>query len=154
MHVFTRFPHMILILIVASFVLVPAGAAAAPRPAANCENIDEIIGGWSIPEFDEDGNFIGNDVFADWLGGELVGRNTVTKMTPGGVIHFTGALSFTGTDYGSFQATAKGVVAPNGNIKNTITLDDGTGFFTVHGTFDLGDGTWLARWHGRICTSY
>ena len=142
----------ILIVVLAAFIAMPALAVAAPRPTANCVNIDENIGGSSIPDFDEAGNFIGNDIVADWLGGELVVRNTVTKITPGGVIHFTGALNFTNTPYGDFQATSKGVVAPNGNLKITVTIDDGAGFFATHGTFN-DDGTWQLRWKGRICTA-
>jgi hypothetical protein len=142
----------IFIVVLAAFIAIPAGAASAPLPAANCVNIDEVIGGSSTPII-EDGNFVGNNIEADWLGGELVVKNTVTKITPGGVMHFTGALNFTNTPYGDFQATSTGVVAPNGNLKITVNIADGAGFFATHGTFNLTDGTWQLRWHGRICNT-
>lgn len=131
----------------------PSTMAAAPLPAATCENVDATWEGWSIPEFDAHGNFVGNEVFGSAFGGTVAGVNTVTKTTSGGTLHFTGALSFENTVYGSFQAASSGFLTPSGNLKITIWVLNGeSGFFTTHGTFSLITGEWQLQVRGRSCT--
>jgi hypothetical protein len=141
-----------LLLVGIGLLAVPATTAAAPLPAATCENVEETWEGWSIPEFDADGNFVGNEVFGSALGGSLAGVNTVTRTTPGGTLHFTGALSFENTAYDNFQAASSGILTPSGNLKITVWLVNGeSGIFTTHGTFSLSTGEWQIQVRGRIC---
>lgn len=147
-----RLPRMLLILVVTGAVLVPSAAIAAP-PASGCTIINEHIHGITLSaEFDDAGNITSNVVTGDAFGGTALGMNTVTKITPGGVLHFTGVNEYTGTDYGDFQTTTKGNMTPGGKLRITIHISEGgSGHFTTHGTFDITTGDWELQYRGRIC---
>jgi hypothetical protein len=142
----------ILIVVLAAIVAMPAVAVAAPKSSANCENVATSQAGVPSELIIENGELVGNNIEFPLFGGTVFVTNTVNKTTPGGTLHFTGVLDFVETEYGTFGATSKGVVAPNGKLNITVTIEDGdaTGFFTTHGVF-YPDGSFDADWKGRIC---
>ena len=147
-----RLPRLLLALVVTSAVLVPSAAIAAP-PASVCTIVNEHVQGITLSaDFDDAGNITANIVTGDAFGGTVLGANTVTKITPGGVLHFTGVNEYTGTDYGDFQTTTKGNVTPGGKLRISIQISEGaTGHFTTLGTFDINTGVWELQYRGRIC---
>jgi hypothetical protein len=155
MRFITRFPRLMLVIAVTALVLVPAVAAAAPRPAANCVNIDALAGGFAYSIPDEEGNLIGFDVVGTALGGTVTGTNLIVKGTPGGVIHFSGELDFDGPTHGSFTTTDEGVVTPNGRLNTKLeVIAGGTGFISSHGIIypvDQDTFVWQVHERGRIC---
>jgi len=142
----------IFIVVLAAFIAMPALAVAAPLPAANCGNVAASQSGVPSELIIENDELVGNEIEFPLFGGTVFVTNTINKATPGGTLHFTGELDFVATDYGTFGATSKGVVAPNGklHIRVTIEDDDVAGFFTTHGVF-YPDGSFDLDWKGRIC---
>jgi len=151
----TRFPRLLLLIAVTALVLVPATAIAAPRPAANCVNIDALAEGFAYTVYDGDGNPIGFDIDGSALGGTVTGTNLIVKVTPGGVIHFSGELDFESPTHGSFTTTDEGIVTPNGRLNTKLeVIAGGTGFISSHGTIypvDEDTFVWQVHERGRIC---
>jgi hypothetical protein len=78
---------------------------------------------------------------------------TLEKITPGGTIHFAGVHDFTGSQFGDFQTSDRGVVAPSGRVNNDLRIVDGAdGFIKSHGSIDLSTLTIHLWYHGRVCT--
>jgi hypothetical protein len=157
MRFIVRLPRLMLVVVVAAFVLVPATVAAAPRPAANCENINAVASGTAHPIVDADFNLLGFDIAGTAFGGTTTGTNWVVSITPGGVIHFSGILNFEDTIFGDFTTTDEGVVTPNGLLNTKLeVISGGTGFISSHGTIVLADPetftyVWEVQERGRIC---
>jgi hypothetical protein len=152
-----RLSRIVVLVLITGLMIFPATVAAAPRPAANCENISERVAGTSVLDIDftqDPPLLLSADIWSDEaLGGSVEGLQTVNKITPGGVLHFTGLNYYTGTDYGDFVATTKGQVTPNGQLIFTITvIEGGSGQFTAHGTF-AENGDWDVLYRGRICVT-
>jgi hypothetical protein len=144
----------IVFLLVASIMVVPATALAAPRPSASCENVEGTFLGQAVP------TAIGFDVFMIEATGPMAGHPvgeqlvtvTIQKLTPGGTIHFTGVHIFDVTDFGPMTTHDKGTIAPNGHVHNILTIVDGaSGSINVHGSVDLAAGLVDIRYHGRVC---
>jgi hypothetical protein len=147
-----RFPRIMLALAVAGLILLPASAAAEPRPAASCENIKATVQGVLEPIFDDDFNLVGFALNTESLGGTVTGETFIERITPGGTIHFSGILVFENTDYGDFVTTDDGTTAPNGRVNTTLRLiEGGSGFISSHGWVDFTTLEFEFRQHGRIC---
>ena len=151
--------RLILVLAIACAAIVPATAIAAPNPLGQCTKIDERIFGTADLAFHPDWTLKSAYVYGENVLGEngkLEGLQTVNKITPGGVLHFTGRNYYTDTDYGDFEAETKGHVTPGGQLIFSIqVIEGGPGHFSAKGTFvvmeDLS-GAWDVVYKGRICS--
>lgn len=142
-------------LVLASSLIIPATALAAPRPASACENVEGSFVGQAVP------TATGFNVFVGELTGPLAGHPvgtqlvtvTIQKITPGGTIHFTGVHDFADTAFGPMTTSDEGTIAPNGQVHNTLTIVEGaSGIVTAFGAVDLSTGHVDIRYNGRICT--
>jgi hypothetical protein len=156
--------RFILALVIACAAIVPATAIASATPLGQCTRIDERVTGTADLTFDAAGTLLtayidGDNVLGE--NGNVEGLQTINKITPGGVLHFTGYNIYTDTAYGDFEATTSGHVTPGGKLIFSIeVVDGGPGRFSASGTFaveadDLGDpfGVWDVVYKGRICGS-
>jgi hypothetical protein len=144
--------RFILVLVIACAAVAPATAVATSTPLGQCTKIDERISGSSVLAFDADWNLLSADIDGEAFGGTVTGLQEVTKITPGGVIHFAGLNYYAGTDYGDFVATTEGIVTPEGKLIFSIqVIDGGPGRFSANGTFAL-TGDWDVVYKGRICS--
>jgi hypothetical protein len=146
--------RFVMVLLGIGLLLTPLTAVAAPLPAASCENIEGTFIGQAVP------TDIGFDVYVVELTGPLGGHTpgtklvtvTIQKVTPGGMIQFSGIHDFETTDFGPMVTHDSGGIAPNGRAHNTLkVVEGGTGFVSVQGNVDLDTGVISARYHGRVC---
>jgi hypothetical protein len=157
--------RFILALVIACAAIVPATAIASATPLGQCTKIDERVFGTADLDFDADGTLLSAYIYGENVLGEngnVEGLQTVNKITPGGVLHFTGLNFYTDTDYGDFVATTSGIVTPGGKLIFSIeVVDGGPGRFSANGTFavefDAEEeelvGVWDVVYKGRICSS-
>jgi hypothetical protein len=140
-------------LILATVLLMPAGADASPRPAASCQNVETYIEGYAIPAggvWTAFATLITGDLGGD--GSSLAATLSIEKVTPGGTTWFVGSHTFVTVAYGTFSTTDTIVVTPSGHFNSTYVITDGaTGTIHSHGTIDLATGFISARYHGRVC---
>ena len=140
-------------LLLATVLLMPAGAGASPRPAVSCQNVETYIEGFAIPAGEVWTAFatvITGDLGGD--GASLTATLAVEKVTAGGTTWFVGSHTFVTAALGTFSTSDTIVVTPSGHFNSTYVITDGaTGVIHSHGTIDLATGFISARYHGRVC---
>jgi hypothetical protein len=141
------------LLVAVALLVMPLSAAASPRPAESCQNVETVIEGYAIP------NGAVWTAFATSITGDLGGSGssltatlTVAQVTPGGTTWFTGSHTFVTAAFGTFTTTDVIVAAPSGHFNSTYTITDGaSGVIHSHGTIDPATGFITGRYHGRVC---
>jgi hypothetical protein len=143
----------IVLAVVVGILVSPAVVAAAPAQAA-CAIVSGTFLGQAVPT--ETGFDVYNIEITGPLAGHPVGEQlvwvTIQKVTPDGVVHFTGIHIIADSAFGPMTTYDKGSIAPNGRVHNTVTIVEGaSGTITVHGTVDLTQGIVDIAYRGRVC---